>query len=113
MGTHVGLYSPISPAHNTQSPQASIARPTLSPGALDVRFIHTHLLLFPTLVHSDKLRKALGLMNETDYPPYIYRMRELDYPPGYRLLATESRLRLYDDASGEWGMREGEEGREG
>ena len=45
-------------------------------------------------------------MNETDHPPYIYRMRELDYPPGYRLLAMESTLRLYDNGDGEW-QREG------
>jgi hypothetical protein len=48
---------------------------------------------------SDKLRKALGLMNDIDYPPYIYRMRELDYPPGYRLLAAETTLKLYEDCS--------------
>jgi hypothetical protein len=37
-------------------------------------------------------------MNETDYPPYIYRMRALDYPPGYRILAREKGLRMYDSA---------------
>ncbi|CAI8027177.1 Zinc finger CCHC domain-containing protein 8 [Geodia barretti] len=47
---------------------------------------------------SEKLRKAIGLMNETDYPPYIYRMRALDYPPGYRILARERGLRMYDSA---------------
>ena len=48
-------------------------------------------------------------MNETDYPPYIYRMRALDYPPGYRILARERGLRMYDSADGKiaWG-REGE-----
>ena len=50
------------------------------------------------LVYSDKLRKALGLLNESDYPPYIYRMRELGYPPGYRLLAGEKTLKMYENA---------------
>ena len=39
-------------------------------------------------------------MNETDYPPYIYRMRHLDYPPGYRILARERTLKMYDNTDG-------------
>lgn len=45
---------------------------------------------------SDKLRRALGI-RETEHPPYIYRMRQLGYPPGYKLLAVEETLTLYED----------------
>ena len=64
-------------------------------------YTHTHTHTHTHTEYSDKLRKALGIMNETDYPPYIYRMRELDYPPGYRLLAAETALKMYEDTSGE------------
>ncbi len=47
---------------------------------------------------SDKLRGALGI-GETDYPPYVYRMREIGYPPGYTLLEEEETLGVYDDVS--------------
>ena len=50
-------------------------------------------------------------MNSTDYPPYIYRMRELDYPPGYRLLTEETSLKMYDNCGG--GGRGGRGGGEG
>ena len=64
---------------------------------------HTHTLsLFLSGTSSEKLRKALGIMNSPDYPPYIYRMRELGYPIGYKLLARERPLQMYDTANGGW-----------
>lgn len=47
---------------------------------------------------SDKLRHALNL-SSTDYPLYIRRMILHGYPPGYRLLATETHLTLIDSES--------------
>ena len=58
------------------------------------------------------------MVNETDYPPYIYRMRLLKYPPGYRLLQKEGKLEIYNnpsdpsDPSGE-SVVEGRERKEG
>ena len=46
-------------------------------------------------VISDELREALGI-NEQDLPPYIYRMRQLGYPPGYLPKATKPSLLIYD-----------------
>lgn len=53
---------------------------------------------------SDKLRKALGMTGD-EYPPYISRMRDLGYPPGYQLLQTAESLVLYgEEASGMHGL---------
>lgn len=49
---------------------------------------------------SDKLRQALGVTGE-EYPPYITRMRDLGYPPGYKLLQMTESLVLYgEEATG-------------
>ena len=58
-------------------------------------YTHTHT---HTHTHSDKLRQCLGIGRE-EYPVYIYRMRELGYPPGYRLLECEATLRMYENSS--------------
>lgn len=46
---------------------------------------------------SDKLRDALGV-DRNELPPYIYKMRELGYPPGWKLDAQDfsSSLSLFD-----------------
>ena len=52
-------------------------------------------------LYSDKLRQALGVTGE-EYPPYITRMRDLGYPPGYKLLQMTESLVLYgEEATGE------------
>ena len=48
----------------------------------------------PPPFNSDRLRQALGMTGD-EYPPYIHRMRELGYPPGYRLLQMTESLVLY------------------
>ena len=44
---------------------------------------------------SDKLREALGIESD-QLPPYIYRMRNLGYPPGYLPHNQQPDLLLYD-----------------
>ena len=44
---------------------------------------------------SDKLREALSIKPD-ELPPYIYRMRELGYPPGYLPHNQQPDLLLYD-----------------
>lgn len=59
---------------------------------------------------SDKLKQALG-MASSSYPPYINRMKELGYPPGYRLLQSSESLVLYGE-EGPSGTRVALESRE-
>lgn len=46
-------------------------------------------------VISSNLREALGLRSD-ELPPYIYKMRQLGYPPGYIPSASNSTLLLYN-----------------
>ncbi|XP_031561042.1 zinc finger CCHC domain-containing protein 8-like [Actinia tenebrosa] len=46
-------------------------------------------------VISDNLREALGI-SANEVPPYIYKMRELGYPPGYIPSVNTPTLALYD-----------------
>ena len=46
---------------------------------------------------SDQLRKALGL-RKGEVPEYIYNMRVLGYPPGYKLAGSNwSGMSMYDE----------------
>lgn len=54
-----------------------------------------HNLIETCFLFSDKLRRALNLSPD-DYPPYIRRMVIHGYPPGYRLLETESYIAMID-----------------
>lgn len=58
------------------------------------------LFLFCFLIRSKELSDALGVVANT-LPPFIYRMRELGYPPGWLKEAEmeNSGLMLYDGKS--------------
>ncbi|BDA45370.1 probable zinc finger CCHC domain-containing protein 8 at N-terminal half [Coccomyxa sp. Obi] len=60
-------------------------------------------------VLSQELRAAMGLKHE-DPPPWLHRMRQMGYPPGYRRQAQEdsdNEMLIFEDSGAEMGPRNG------
>lgn len=61
-----------------------------------------------TLLYSEELQEALGI-SDRHLPPFVYRMRELGYPPGWLKDAEleNSGLSLYDGKGTQSSVRVG------